>query len=114
MDLFATFLNDPLVQPLWAVMVVAFATFLLTVYRALGAGNFDLSTLPKILNTLVVQKVLPLAILGVAAVSVSDPTTKDALTVAYLGGAVAAAAGEVKQLLDAVAGRASQAGAATS
>ena len=110
MDLTA-FLNDPLVQPLWALCVVSLATFVLTVYRALQAGNFDVSKLPKILDSLVLSKVLPLAILGVAATSLSDPTTKDALTVAYLGGVIAAGAAEAKQLLDAVAGRASQSGA---
>ena len=110
MDLLTRFLNDPFVTPLWAVCVIALLTAVLTIYRALQAGNFDVAKLPKILESLVLAKVFPLALLGIAAVTVTDPVTRDALAVAYLGGAAAAAASETKQLFDAVIGRASQNG----
>jgi hypothetical protein len=97
-------LNDPLVTPLWAFALLSLAVFVLTVWRSIEAGQFDLNKLPRLLDSLVLQKLVPLAVLGIAAKVVSDPTTSDALVVAYLAGVVAAAAAEVKQLLAALTG----------
>jgi len=99
------YLNDPLVAPLWALAALSLAVFVLTVWRAIEAGAFDLAKLPRLLDTLVLRRLVPLALLGATAYAVTDPTTKDALIVAYSGGVVAAAAAEAMQLLDAVLGR---------
>lgn len=111
MDQLIRFINDPFVAPLWAVGVISVATAVLTIYRAARAGRFSLTKVPQILDTLVVARLLPLGLLGFGAVTVTDSVTRDALTVAYLGGATAAAASEAKQLIDAVLGRAEQDGA---
>jgi hypothetical protein len=97
-------LNDPLIAPLWAFALLSLAVFVLTIWRSIEASQFDVNKLPKLLDTLVLQKLVPLAILGVAAKTVSDATVGDALVVAYIAGIVAAGAAEVRQLIDAVKG----------
>ena len=97
-------LNDPLIAPLWAFALLSLAVFVLTVWRSIEASQFDVNKLPKLLDTLVLQKLVPLAILGIAAKTVTDATVGDALVVAYIAGIVAASAAEVRQLIDAVKG----------
>lgn len=99
-----TFLNDPMVAPLYALLVLCVLDFLLGVYRSIQQHVFDWAKLPQILDTVILQKVIPLAALGVATVTVTDPTAKAALTVAYVGGSAAALAAEVKAFLDKVLG----------
>jgi hypothetical protein len=98
------FLNNPIVMPLWALGILSLAVFVLTVWRAIEGGQFDLSKLPKLLDTLVLKKLVPLAVLGITTYAVTDPVTRDGLIIAYSGGVVIAAAAEVKQLIAAVAG----------
>jgi len=100
----ARFLTDPLVAPLWGLAVLSLAVFVLTVWRSIEDAQFDLSKLPRILDTLVLRKLVPLALLGVAAKAVGDTTSADALTVAYAAGIAAAAAAELGQLIDAIRG----------
>jgi len=94
------FLSDPLVAPIYALAVVSLATFVLAIYRNVQQGSFDLHKTPQILDTLVVQKVFPLAIMGVAAYIVTDPATKSLITAAYAAGAAAAVLAEAKNLID--------------
>jgi hypothetical protein len=76
--------------------------FSLTVYRAWGAGTFDVTKLPKLLRTMVLDKFVPMSILGIAYFTVTDATTKNALLVAYGGAIVVAVAAEVRELIDAI------------
>ena len=98
------FLNDPIVMPLWALGILSLAVFVLTVWRAIEAEQFDLNKLPKLLDTLVLQKLVPLAVLGITTYAVTDPVTRDGLVIAYSAGVVAAGSAEVKQLIAAVTG----------
>jgi hypothetical protein len=98
------FLRDPLVSLLWALAVLSLAVFVLTVWRSVQAGTFDVHKLPKLLDTLVLRKLVPLTVLGVAALAVADTVTRDVLVLAYLSGITAAAAAEARQLIDAVKG----------
>jgi len=100
-----TFLRDPLVQPLWAFALLSLAVFVLTVWRAIEAGQFDVHKLPQLLDTLVLRKLVPLAVLGIVAKTAVDPVTSDALTGFYLAGVLAAAAAAVAKLIDAVKGQ---------
>ena len=103
-DSITAFFHDPLVVPIWGLGIVAFAVFLLTVWRAIEASQFDVHKLPQLLDTMVLQKLVPLAILGVAAKMVTDPATVDGLTAAYLGGCALVLAAELKDLVSAVTG----------
>lgn len=98
-DWITRFVDDPMVAALLPVVVLSVATFALTVYRSLAAGTFDWSRLPRILDTLVLRRVVPLAILGIAAVMQPAGAVSAALTTAYLAGAAAAAVSELAQLL---------------
>jgi hypothetical protein len=102
MDHITQFLNDPLVAPLWAFLVLSLCVCALTVWRAIGTHTFDIEKLPNILSTTVLQTFVPLAILGVASLSVTDGLIKDGLITAYSAGIAAAAASELRQLLDAI------------
>lgn len=104
MDEFRAFLSDPLVAPLWSLACLSLAVFVLTVWRSIQASMFDVHKLPKLLDSLVLRKLVPLALIGVSAMSVSDPTYKDALIAAYLTLTLAAGAAELRQLIDAVKG----------
>ena len=68
MDHITQFLNDPLVAPLWAFLVLSLCVCALTVWRAIGTHTFDIEKLPNI----------------------------------YSAGIAAAAASELRQLLDAI------------
>jgi hypothetical protein len=98
------FLNNPLVAPIYALLVVAFADFLLGLYRSIQQGAFDWAKLPAILDSTVVALVFPLALLGVASFFVTDPTAKTGLQTAYVAGSVAALASAVVGLVKKIAG----------
>lgn len=93
------FLNDPLVAPLYSFLLLAVADFLLGVYRSITTGTFDWQKLPGILNTAVLAKAIPLAVLGALAFTVTDSTARTALQAAYIGGAAAALAAELNAIL---------------
>lgn len=99
MDALKEFLQDPLVIPIVSLMVVSVANFVLAIYRSLQTGSFDWHEVPRILDTLVLRKVVPLALLGATVFFVTDETTRTALTAAYMTGAVAALAAEVANLI---------------
>ena len=104
MDQITKFLNDPLVAPLYGLLVIALIDMLLGVYRSVQNHVFDFQKLPGILDATVLQKVIPLAALGVAAFFVTDQTARAALQAAYVAGAVAALAAEVTAIVRKVAG----------
>jgi hypothetical protein len=93
------FFNDPLVLGIYSLFVVSICCFLLAVYRSLGDGTFDVQKLPQILRTLVLDKMVPLIILGVATFAVTEPTAKTGLLAAYGGMWLLALGGEVKNLI---------------
>ncbi len=104
MNQISDFLNNPLVAPLYALLVLTVIDMLLGVYRSIQQGVFDWGKLPQILDSTVLQKVIPLMALGVASYFVTDGTAKTALEAAYIAGAVAALAGEVATLIQKVTG----------
>jgi hypothetical protein len=104
MDQIQTFINDPLVAPIYALLILALLDFALGIYRSIQGHVFDWAKLPDILDSTVLQKVIPLAALGVASFFVTDPTAKAALTVAYVGGCAAALASEVAAFVKKVTG----------
>jgi hypothetical protein len=105
-DAITKFFNDPLVMAIWTLGVVAFAVFLLTVWRSWTAvpRQFDVHKLPQILTTMVLNKLVPLAIMGVAVKLVTDNATSTLLATAYLGGCAAVLGAELKDLITAVTG----------
>ena len=104
MDQVTKFLNDPLVAPLYGLLVIALIDMLLGIYRSIQMKTFDFQKLPGILDSTVLQKIIPLAALGVAAFFITDGTAKAALQTAYLAGTVAALASEVTSVIRKVAG----------
>jgi hypothetical protein len=104
MDQIQTFLNDPLVAPLWALLVISVIDMGLGVYRSIQDRVFDFTKLPQILDSTVLQLVLPLAALGVASVFVTEPTAKTGLQAAYVAGAAAALAAAVTAIIRKVTG----------
>ena len=104
MDQIRIFINDPLVAPIYALVVLALLDFGLGVYRSIQAGVFDWKKLPQILDSAVLQKIIPLAALGVASFMVTDGAAKSALTVAYVGACATALAGEVAAAIEKVRG----------
>jgi uncharacterized membrane protein len=93
------FVNDPLVAPIYALLVISAIDFVLAVYRSIQQRVFDARKLPEILDSMVLSVVIPLAALGVASYFVTDPTAKSALTAAYVAGSAAALAGAVASLI---------------
>ena len=104
MDALRLFLNDPLVIPIWGLGVLSVAVMLLTIWRAIEAGQFDVGKLPQLLDTMVLKKLVPLAILGISAKMVTDGVVSDGLIVAYTGGCATVLAAEIKDLVSAVTG----------
>ena len=102
MDAFRQFLADPMVQALVAVAVLSLGTFVLTVYRSISGGTFDAAKVPKIIDTLILRRLVPLSVLGIAALATPAGVTHDALVLAYLGGALVTAASELTQFLTAL------------
>jgi len=98
------FLNNPLVAPLYALLVITVIDLLLGVYRSLQQGVFDWGKLPQILDSTVLQKVIPLAGLGIASYFVTDGTAKTALEAAYIAGAATVLVAEVASLINKVTG----------
>jgi lysylphosphatidylglycerol synthetase-like protein (DUF2156 family) len=103
-DQIKLFINDPLVAPIWALLVISAVDFALAVYRSVQQHVFDFRKLPEILDALVLSVVIPLAALGVASFFVTDPTAKTALQAAYIAGAATALAGAVASLIRKVSG----------
>jgi uncharacterized BrkB/YihY/UPF0761 family membrane protein len=104
MDQITGFLNDPLVAPIYALLVVTVLDFLLGVFRSIQAKVFDWNKLADVLNSTVLEKVIPLAALGVAAFFVTEPTAKTALQGAYIGGAGIALAAAVASFIQKITG----------
>lgn len=98
------FINDPLVAPLYALLVISIIDLLLAVYRSIQAKAFDWRKLPEILDSMVLSVVIPLAALGAASFFVTDPAAKTALQGAYVAGAAAALAAAVASLIKKVTG----------
>lgn len=98
------FINDPLVAPLYALLIVSFVDFLLAVYRSIQQQVFDWKKLPEILDSMVLKVVIPLAALGVASFFVTDATAKTGLQAAYVAGCATALAGAVAALINKVTG----------
>ena len=98
------FINDPLVAPLYALLVVAIVDMLLAIYRSIQGKVFDWRKLPEILDSMVLSTIIPLAALGVAAWFVTDPTAKAGLQVAYVGACSAALAAAVASLIRKITG----------
>ena len=98
------FLNNPLVAPLYALLVISLLDLLLGIYRSIQQGAFDWAKLPSVLDSMVLQKFIPLAVLGIASYFVTDGTAKTALEVAYIGGAGAALAGAFADLISKATG----------
>ena len=98
-DWLVTFLADPMVSALAVVAVLSLATFVLTIYRSLSAGTFDWSKLPRIIDTLVLRRLVPLGILGITAFLAPSGIVHDGVLAAYVGGAAATGASELAQFL---------------
>jgi hypothetical protein len=98
------FLNNPLVAPLYAILVIGLLDVLLGVYRSVQQGVFDWNKLPGVLDATVLQKFVPLAILGVAYYFVTDPNAKTAMETAYAAGCVAALAAQVAAFIQKITG----------
>lgn len=101
-DWLTNFLADPMVMALAAVAIVSLGTFAVTVYRSISGGMFDWAKLPKILDTLVLRRLVPLGVLGITAYTAPVGITHDALLAAYFLGAAATAASEVAQFFAAL------------
>jgi len=101
-DEFRAFLADPMVAALVVVAALSLATFALTVYRSVSDGTFDATKLPRIVDTLVLRRLVPLGILGIAAIVAPAGVTHDGLVAAYLAGAAVTAASELTQFLAAL------------
>ena len=98
------FLSNPLVAPLWGILVLALVDLLLGVYRSIQAGQFAWEKLPQTLDTVILARIIPLAAMGVAAYLMTDPATKTALTTAYVGLSAAVLAAQLKTLIDKLTG----------
>ena len=98
------FLNNPLVAPLYALLVISLLDLLLGIYRSIQQGVFDWAKIPGVLDSTVLQKFIPLAVLGIASYFVTDGTAKTALEIAYVGGAGAALAGALADLISKATG----------
>lgn len=98
------FLGNPLVAPLWGILVLALIDLALGVYRSVQQGQFDWAKLPQTLDSVVLARILPLAAMGVAAYLMTDPNTKAALIAAYGALSATVLAAQVKALLDKLTG----------
>lgn len=98
-DWLTAFLADPMVLALASIAAISLATFALTIYRAVSDGMFDPVKVPKILDSLVLRRLVPLGILGATAYAAPVGIAHDGLLAAYFAGAAATAASELAQLL---------------
>ena len=103
MDAIAQVLNDPLVVPLYGLLAVSVIGMLLGMYRAYQQGTFDWKKVPGLLDSTVLQKIIPLALLGVASFFMAD-AAKTGMQAAYAGLVATAYAGEIKSLIEKVTG----------
>lgn len=104
MEQIEQFINDPLVAPLYALLVISILDFLLAVYRSIQQKVFDWKKLPEILDSMVLKVVIPLAALGVAAYFVTEDVAKTGLQAAYVAGCATALAGAVASMIRKVTG----------
>jgi hypothetical protein len=105
MDQIHQFINDPLVAPIYALLIVSGVDFLLAVYRSIQQRVFDPKKLPEILDSMVLSVVIPLAALGAASFFVTDEVAKTGLQAAYVAGAAAALAAALASLIGKVTGK---------
>jgi len=104
MDQVTRFINDPLVAPIYALLIISIVDFLLAIYRSIQGKVFDWRKLPEILDAMVLSVIIPLAALGAASFFVTDPTAKTGLQAAYIAGAAAALASAVAGLIKKITG----------
>jgi hypothetical protein len=104
MDQIAEFLNNPLVAPIYALLIITLVDFLLGVFRSIQQKVFDWAKLPEVLNSTVLEKVVPLAALGVASYFVTEDAAQAALQAGYIALAAAALAAEVAGFLKKITG----------
>lgn len=104
MDQVGQFVNDPLISPIYALLIISGVDFLLAIYRSVQQNVFDWRKLPKILDSMVLSIVLPLAALGVASFFVTEPVAKTGLQTAYVAGSATALAAAVASLIRKVTG----------
>jgi len=104
MDQIHQFVNDPLVAPLWALLVISVVDFLLAVYRSVQQKVFDFRKLPEILDSMVLSIIIPLAALGAASFFVTEPAAQAGLQAAYIAGSAAALAAAIASLIKKVTG----------
>lgn len=98
------FINDPLVAPLWALLVLGALDLLLAVYRSFQQGAFDWKKLPGLLDSMVLKTIIPLAALGVASFFVTEEVAKTGLQAAYVAGCATALAAAVAAFINKVTG----------
>jgi hypothetical protein len=104
MDQIHNFINDPLVVGVYGILVLSLVDFGLGVYRSIRERVFDWQKLPQILDSVVLQKVIPLAALGVAAFFVTDSNAHQALVLAYSGLSLTVLAAETQAIITKVTG----------
>lgn len=105
------FLADPLVAPMILLLILVIVNFVLKVYASLRPGwpgSFSWDKLPQFLRTAVLDKVVPLMVLGAAAfmlpdipIAGIDVDVSFLVTTMYLGGVAAAILAEIASLREA-------------
>lgn len=98
------FLAGPLVAPLYGLLVVSALGMALGIYRSIQQDVFDPKKLPGILDSTVLRKIVPLAVLGIAAASTAAGPAQTGLLAAYTGATLTAYAAEVTALIEKVTG----------
>jgi hypothetical protein len=104
MEQIEQFINDPLVAPIYALLVISLVDFALAVYRSIQQKVFDWRKLPEILDSMVLKVVIPLAALGVAGFFVTDDVAKTGLQAAYVAGCATALTGAIASLMNKATG----------
>jgi hypothetical protein len=99
MDQINQFINDPLVAPLYALLIISALDFVLAVYRSIQQKVFDFRKLPELLDSMVLSIIIPLAALGVASYFVTEGAAQTGLQAAYAAGCAAALAAAVASLI---------------
>ena len=104
MEQIEQFINDPLVAPIYALLVISLLDFALAIYRSIQQKVFDWRKLPEILDSMVLKVVIPLAALGVASFFVTEDVAQTGLQAAYVAGCATALAGAVASMIHKVTG----------
>ena len=115
LDTFRLWLRDPIVAPLFILLVLTLAILVLTVARAIQSGTFDATLLPRFLRDYLLADWIPLAALGLVVWvfgAVYPEGSRDliqtlglgALSVTYATGIAAAVAKYVVKLTELVRG----------